>query len=741
MKDQINELPLKGGTDSSSVRLSTNKADIPTIEESTHPTANPIAIQQSATQLPAVSSTDAPALHKTAIIYLRVSTDRQAHKGGHDEGYSLPVQRNVCTRKAHDLQAEVVEEFIDAGSSAKSADRPALQDMLVYLEKNHVDYVIVHKVDRLARNRADDVTIDLAIHKAGGALVSATEAIDATPAGTLLHGIMSSIAEFYSKNLSEEAKKGLHEKARRGETPSYAPLGYINSTKRLEGHEIKTIELDPDRADLITWAFEAYATNEWSISELTDELAHRGLKSRTTRKLAGKPLGRSGVHRLLSNPYYMGILHYGGVEYQGNHPAIIDEATFQAVQAILGKRRLAGDRAWKHQQYLKGSIFCGRCKERLGFATSQGRGGDYPYFFCLGRHQRRNNCDLPYLLTETVEQTIVDFWQTITFTPELVTQVRAAVDEELTKLTNTDQRELTKQTQRIKQLERQKQKLLAAYMADAISIDDLKIEQDRIKAELANANKLLKEASSHYQGIRYRLNLTLKLLQHAGDLYRQFQDTGRQTLNQILFKALFLDVDSNGTITVATAELNPEFAALVVIAQSITAQSSSTDPRPTASLKHLLPRAIRCQSQTNKKPQLVTSSRGANLLHLAEGVGFEPTVTRSHNGFRDRPIRPLSHPSEFKASGNQGGWKKGSLITQTGLVSPKPAEKFAQNSRTPLRLHPRSDLDLMVESRVCAHVINGATRPRFGIRSSEDKPFHPGSDESPCAHHARLQGG
>src|SRR5579872_3468955 len=161
---------------------------------------------------------------KKAVIYLRVSTARQASSGGESEGYSIPAQREACRRKAEELGAKVIDEYVDAGASARSADRPALQELLERLrEQKDVDYVICHKVDRLARNRADDVAIGLTIHKAGAVLVSASEQIDETPAGTLLHGIMAAIAEFYSKNLSHEAKKGLHEKARRGGTPGYAP--------------------------------------------------------------------------------------------------------------------------------------------------------------------------------------------------------------------------------------------------------------------------------------------------------------------------------------------------------------------------------------------------------------------------------------------------------------------------------------------------------------------------------------
>jgi site-specific DNA recombinase len=157
---------------------------------------------------------------KLAFIYLRVSTADQAHGADAAEGYSIPAQREACARKARDIGAVVVAEFADRGESARSAARPELQRMLKQLaEHKDVDYVIVHKVDRLARNRADDVEIQLAIQHAGAQLVSVTESVDGTPSGQLLHAIMAGIAEFYSANLATEILKGSTQKALMGGTP------------------------------------------------------------------------------------------------------------------------------------------------------------------------------------------------------------------------------------------------------------------------------------------------------------------------------------------------------------------------------------------------------------------------------------------------------------------------------------------------------------------------------------------
>jgi hypothetical protein len=132
-----------------------------------------------------------------AVLYLRVSTAEQAATDYDEDGYSLHAQRDACRRAAERLNADVVDDYVDRGKSARSADRPKLQLMLRRIrEECDVDYVIVRKVDRLARSRADDVQIVLSLRQAGATLVSATENIDETPSGTLLHAIMAAVAEF-----------------------------------------------------------------------------------------------------------------------------------------------------------------------------------------------------------------------------------------------------------------------------------------------------------------------------------------------------------------------------------------------------------------------------------------------------------------------------------------------------------------------------------------------------------------
>ncbi len=480
---------------------------------------------------------------KLALVYLRVSTARQAKRDGEIEGYSIPAQRTSCHKRAHELDA-AVEEFVDAGASARSADRPGLQALLARLadpSQPPVDYVIVHKLDRLARDRADDVAILLAIRQAGATLVSVSEMVDETPAGTLMHGIVASFAEYYSRNLSTEAKKGMSEKVKRGGTPGQAPIGYLNVVHRVDGTDIKSVVIDEVRGHHMAWAFEQYATGEWSIAALRDELEARGLRSRPTKKYVGTPLSRAQLHRLLSNPYYKGLIRFKGVLFEGKHPPLVDEITWQQVQDVLAGRRIAGDRSWKHGHYLKGSLRCQRCGGRIGYGWSRGKGGRYDYFFCLGRHTGRSTCDLPYIPASAIEDKVAERWGRIRFSETEIASIREEVLADAKQLRDQHTQLAEQQRRRLIQLERQKTKLIDAYMADAIPVEDLKQRQTAVMAEIADARRLIQTADIQLADLNTQLDVVLGLLTHARTLYERADGTARQLLNSAMFAWLTID--------------------------------------------------------------------------------------------------------------------------------------------------------------------------------------------------------
>jgi site-specific DNA recombinase len=476
-----------------------------------------------------------------AVIYLRVSSKEQAEKGGEAEGFSIPAQRDGCRRKSATLQAAVIEEFVERGESAKTADRPELQRMLAFIAEHHVRYVIVHKVDRLARNRADDVAINLAIRQAGAELVSVSENIDQTPSGLLLHGIMSSIAEFYSRNLATEVIKGSVQKAKNGGTPGRAPTGYLNVRHMVDGREVRTIEVDPVRGPLMAWAFDAYSTGEWTIRRLLAELTARGLTTTPGLRTPGKPLTVSHLHRLLRHPYYIGMVRYRGVIYKGKHEPLTAPETWHEVQKLLTAKNLAGEKEREHPHYLKGSVYCGQCGSRLIVSYAKGKGGTYPYFICVGRQQRRTNCKQPALHIEKVEVAVLAHYGTVQLPDDEVGRLRTFLSDELSKLRTDADRERSVQERRLSKLEGERSKLLAAHYADAIPLDLLKSEQNRIASEAAAAEGRLSAIAADFQAAETNL---ARALTRAGDCqaaYSEASSSMRRQFNLAFFKRLLID--------------------------------------------------------------------------------------------------------------------------------------------------------------------------------------------------------
>ena len=472
-----------------------------------------------------------------AVSYLRVSTREQAERGGTAEGFSIPAQREANRRKADELGARIVHEFVDAGESARSADRDGLQDMLTFISATNIQFCIVHKLDRLARNRADDVTIHQALLSAGVTLVSATESIDQTPSGMLMHGIMSSIAEFYSRNLAAEVTKGISQKLAQGGTPMRAPVGYLNIRRTDgQGREIRTVEIDPDRAPLIKWAFETYAKGGTSVIELQRELVARGLTTVPTPKRPTKPIAQNTLYKLLINPYYTGVIRYNGALYPGSHEPLITPALFDEVQSLLKARYANATRHVKHAHHLKGLLHCGNCGARmlLDFATNPS-GVTYAYFVCSGRAGKKTDCTRRAVPVSVAEKLVEAAYQEITISKEnyqlLAAQVDAAFDEQMADLDH----EISDLTAQRRKLEDESDKVLEAHFADAIDLATLKRHQDRIRAGLTDIERRLTAHHTEYVGAREFLHDSLKLLADPHRMYLISNDADRRLANQAFF--------------------------------------------------------------------------------------------------------------------------------------------------------------------------------------------------------------
>ena len=486
---------------------------------------------------------------KRAVSYIRVSTREQAQRGGSEEGFSLPAQREANKRKAQSMGALVVKEFADRGESARSANRPELQKMLAYLkEDGGIDYVIVHKLDRLARNRADDVEINRAFEEAGVRLVSTSENIDQTPGGMLLHGIMSSIAEFYSRNLANEVIKGMGEKARNGGTLGKAPLGYVNVRGRDEhGREVRTVELDEERAPLVRLAFTEYATGNWTARQLAEHLNNRGLTIPPTARKPTNPVSVRLLQTLLRNPYYKGVISFQGVEYAGAHEPLVDAATWQTVQDIL-TAHANGERQRMHNHHLKSTIVCGLCGARLlvQHATSR-TSNTYHYFVCARRH-RVHDCTFKAVLIDEVEARVAELYQQIRLSSDDRREIERYLRMEFEHIQANRQQDIQRLTTRQQQLEDHRYKLLEAHYEGAIPLDLLKNEQDQLTSSILAIQRELDGYTADAALVEQHLTQALDLLEDCQRLYLAAPDRLKKLLNQVFFERILVNpaVDEDG---------------------------------------------------------------------------------------------------------------------------------------------------------------------------------------------------
>ena len=541
---------------------------------------------------------------KRAVSYIRVSTRGQAERGGAEEGFSIPAQREANKRKAASLGALIVKEFVDRGESARSANRPELQKMLRYLrETPEIDFCIVHKLDRLARNRADDVEINKIFDQTGVRLISTSENIDQTPGGMLLHGIMSSIAEFYSRNLANEAIKGMRQKAQNGGTTSKAPLGYRNIRARDDhGREIRTVELDPERAPLMRLAFSEYATGRWTVRQLAEHLSGLGLDVPATPSKAARPLSANRLQNLLRHPYYRGVVTFQGVEYPGNHEALVDAETWQTVQTILTSHR-NGERQRLHNHYLKSTAVCGHCGSRLMVQNAKSRAGlIYPYLVCTRRH-RLHTCDFSAVLIDQVEQRVAELYRSLVLSPQDRQLIQVYLDEELDHIQASSQKNIRALRVRRTQLEDQRRSLLQAHYAGAVPLELLKEEQDRISRELHTIQCQFDGYQANTAQVRQHLQQALDLLEDCHRMYIAAPDHLKKLLNQVFFSRILINpkTDHRGNVIFPPDRLNP------TATQPPTAPGAADDPDPA---HDTAPAAIMTKLPLAKDTAVATSALG-----------------------------------------------------------------------------------------------------------------------------------
>ncbi|MDB5238264.1 MAG: hypothetical protein JWM46_534 [Candidatus Kaiserbacteria bacterium] len=332
----------------------------------------------------------------TGIIYSRVSSAEQV------QGTSLAMQERLCKEYAEREGIRVLQIYVEEGESAKTANRTEFQKALAFCsdKKQRVDFFIVHKVDRFARNQADHHATRAVLKRYGTELRSVSEPISDDPVGKAMEGMLSVFAEFDNNVRSARSRSGMVEKVKRGEWVWAAPLGY----KRL--FKGGNLVIDDDVAPYIRELFEQYSNGTHTFRSLAQYLERRGMRTRKDRRP-----GMQLMEKILRNPIYYGLIKGLGLEVHGTFAPIIDESLFWKCQPSTRSRSRHNKRSKVNPTFpLKKFVSCTACGTTITASAPTGRKGvKYPYY-----HHQKQNCPLAaHIPKETFEQNFVEHLQEI----------------------------------------------------------------------------------------------------------------------------------------------------------------------------------------------------------------------------------------------------------------------------------------------------------------------------------------
>lgn len=331
-------------------------------------------------------------MEKKLFSYIRVSTAKQG-----EHGVSLQEQNEAIQRYATRQSLSIVRSFEEQETAAKRG-RPVFSEMLQLLRKGAAQGVVIHKIDRGARNLKD--WADLAeLIDLGVEVHFANESLDLnTRGGRLSADIQAVVAADYIRNLREETKKGFYGRLKQGLYPIGAPIGYLDSG----GGQPKIP--DPKMAPLVREAFDLYATGNYSLPRLVVEMNRRGLRNRP-----GKMVSLNGLSTILNNPFYTGVIRIKktGESYPGIHAPIVSTHLFEAVHQILHGKTVPRTR--RHEFTFSRMIRCALCGRTVTAEVQKG----HTYYRC-----HTQSCATKSVREERINSAVESAFQDLTLSAE-----------------------------------------------------------------------------------------------------------------------------------------------------------------------------------------------------------------------------------------------------------------------------------------------------------------------------------
>jgi len=383
----------------------------------------------------------------------------------------------------------IVEELVEK-QSAKIPGRPIFNDMMDRIESGEASGIVSWHPDRLARNSVDGGKIIYLVDTGKiGSLKFPQFWFEPTPQGKFMLAMSFGQSKYFVDSLSENTKRGLRQKVRRGEYPSMAPVGYLNDPRT------KTIVVDPVRAPVVKEAFTLFATGTYRIMDIAAFLAKHGIVCRN-----GSPWPLDHVSKgLLTNPFYYGHFRYAGEVHEGKHEPLVAKQLFDEVQKQWKKR----SHAWHEELPVKiytGLFHCGICgmmitaEQKTKFYKGTKRTAIYTYYRCT-RKSKVTPCRESFIREEELDRQLTTLLQQYALRRDWATAMLKKLELEKQDIAQSTGAYLTAKREAIKSITEKLQRLLDSYLEEDIDRNDYR---DR-KAKLLSEKKTLEEQITRFQ--------------------------------------------------------------------------------------------------------------------------------------------------------------------------------------------------------------------------------------------------
>jgi len=461
-------------------------------------------------------------MEKKYFGYIRVSTAKQGEKG-----VSLQEQKDAILQYAQRYGLSIARWFEERESAAKRG-RPVFTVMMRELRRGQVCGLVIHKIDRSARNLKDWADLGDLID-AGLEVHFANESLDLhTRGGRLSADIQAVVASDYIRNLREETRKGFYGRLKQGFYPLPAPLGYLDRGKA------KKKELDPERAPLVAKLFVLYGTGQYSLHRLLDESRAWGLTNR-----GGRPLTLTGLSTILNNPFYAGLIRVRrtGEMFAGNHATLIPKSLLDRVGSILRGKTVY--RTVRHDFAFRKLVRCGRCNYTLIGELQKG----HVYYRC-----QRRSCPTTTVREETVDAAVSPLVAKLTIDPLEVEYIRGWMEDARAQEYTRCEQELHNARLRLDEIRSRMGRLMDAFIDGTIE----KFLFDSRKAALLNdeqkAREIIRDLETGSDRSLGKVERFLELVRSAPIAYQNANPPEKRDLVKSLLSNLTL-IDKRLDIT------------------------------------------------------------------------------------------------------------------------------------------------------------------------------------------------